>query len=143
MAMTPASLADRAHDGKARRRVEQVTGGVDTHAYIHVAAAIDQVGREPGWAGFPTSPANPHFFIHYLNAPTIAAVSRTWVNRRLGISAQAIHRDRIVDEAIATGGDVRQISDYFGVTVATPTQYAEDADRHPRLSDGASSYLDT
>lgn len=44
-------------DGHAPAQVEQVTGGVDTHADTHVAAAIDQVGRELGWASFPTTPA--------------------------------------------------------------------------------------
>jgi transposase len=34
-----------------------VTGGVDTHADLHVAAALDQLGRELGWASFPTTPA--------------------------------------------------------------------------------------
>ena len=34
----------------------QVTGGVDTHADVHVAAAIDAVGRELGEAEFPASP---------------------------------------------------------------------------------------
>ena len=79
--------------------------------------------------------ANPHFFIQYLNAPTTAPVSRSWVNRRLGVSAQAIRRERIVDEAIATGGDVRQISDFFGVTIATAVHYTEVVD-HPGLRNG-------
>ena len=35
--------------------VVQVIGGVDTHADVHVAAAIDQVGREFGHAEFPTT----------------------------------------------------------------------------------------
>ena len=34
----------------------QITGGVDTHADVHVAAAIDRVGRELGHAEFPTTP---------------------------------------------------------------------------------------
>jgi len=34
-----------------------VTGGVDTHAEVHVAAALDQLGHELGWASFPTTPA--------------------------------------------------------------------------------------
>jgi transposase len=44
-------------DKRAPAQVEEVTGGVDTHADVHVAAAIDQVGRELGWASFPTTPA--------------------------------------------------------------------------------------
>jgi len=44
-------------DRHAPAQVVEVTGGVDTHADVHVAAAIDQVGRELGWASFPTTPA--------------------------------------------------------------------------------------
>src|SRR5271169_5424826 len=35
-----------------------VTGGVDTRADVHVGAALDQPGRELGWASFPTTPAD-------------------------------------------------------------------------------------
>jgi hypothetical protein len=79
--------------------------------------------------------ANPHFFIHYLNASTTGPVSRSWVNRRLGLSAQAIRQDHMVDEAIATGGDVRRICDFFGVTIATAVHYAAVVDR-PGLRGG-------
>jgi transposase len=41
----------------ARQLLVQVTGGVDTHADVHVAAAIDPVGRELGHASFVTTPA--------------------------------------------------------------------------------------
>ncbi len=33
----------------------RVTGGVDTHADVHVAAAVDQVGGVLGTASFPTT----------------------------------------------------------------------------------------
>jgi transposase len=36
-------------------RVPAITVGVDTHAEVHVAAVIDQVGRELGHASFPTT----------------------------------------------------------------------------------------
>jgi transposase len=36
--------------------IMQVVGGVDTHAEVHLAAVIDQVGRELGHAAFPTTP---------------------------------------------------------------------------------------
>jgi transposase len=36
--------------------IVQVVGGVDTHDEAHVAAVIDQVGRELGHAQFPTTP---------------------------------------------------------------------------------------
>jgi transposase len=34
-----------------------VTGGVDTHADVHVAAAVDQVGRVLGTQAFPADAA--------------------------------------------------------------------------------------
>lgn len=34
-----------------------VTGGVDTHADVHVAAVVDQVGRMVGTAAFPANAA--------------------------------------------------------------------------------------
>jgi transposase len=34
-----------------------VTGGVDTHADVHVAAAVDENGGLLGVASFPTTPA--------------------------------------------------------------------------------------
>jgi hypothetical protein len=34
-----------------------VTGGVDTHADVHVAAVVDRVGRVLGTGAFPASPA--------------------------------------------------------------------------------------
>lgn len=34
-----------------------VTGGVDTHKDVHVAAALDQLGRVLGTSSFPTTPA--------------------------------------------------------------------------------------
>lgn len=40
----------------------------------------------------------------------------------------------MVDEAIATGGDVRQICDFFGVTVNRAVHYAEVVE-HPALGD--------
>lgn len=94
--------------------------------------------------------ANPYFFIQYLNAPTTSPVSRNWVNRRLGIAARAIRQDRIVGEAIATGGDVRRICDFFGVTVNTAIHYSEvlnypglREDQAQAGSPGLSSRLDT
>jgi transposase len=34
-----------------------VTVGVDTHVDVHVAVALDQLGRRLGWLSFPTTPA--------------------------------------------------------------------------------------
>jgi transposase len=41
------------------------------------------------------------------------------------MAAQTVRRDRILDEAFATGGDLRQVSDMFGVSVATAHRFAD------------------
>ncbi|MFI6741237.1 hypothetical protein ACIBI9_50690 [Nonomuraea sp. NPDC050451] len=47
---------------------------------------------------------------------------RLLVNATLGISAQALVEDRVLDEATATG-DVRRICDLFDITVETALRY--------------------
>jgi hypothetical protein len=42
-------------DNNVPAQVLEVTGGVDTHADAHVAAALDHLGRELGWTSFPTT----------------------------------------------------------------------------------------
>jgi integrase len=86
---------------------------------------------------------NPHLFIHYLSATTTSPVQRPWVTNRLGTSAQALRQDRIIDEAQATGGDLRRICDFFGVTMATAEHYATilnhpDLDTEPTRPDASS-----
>jgi len=49
------------------------------------------------------------------------------------MSGSAVRRDRIVDETIATGGDLRRVSDFFGVTVTTTEHYATVLG-HPSLA---------
>lgn len=78
---------------------------------------------------------NPHFFIHNWSAGTIGPTRPYWVNGRLGMSAQAIRQDRMVDEAQATGGDLRRMADFFGVTIDTAAHYASMLN-HPELTNG-------
>lgn len=75
---------------------------------------------------------NPYFFIHLHSAGTTDPVRRHWVNSRLGMPAQAIRADRIVDEVHATAGDLRRICDFFGVTMTTAEHYASSL-THPAL----------
>lgn len=72
--------------------------------------------------------ANPHLFIHYRNANTTTAPTPCWIRRRLGMAAQSIRQDRILDEAVATGGDVRRVCDFFGLSIASAVRYAANAD---------------
>lgn len=82
---------------------------------------------------------NPHLFIHYRCAGTLAPVRCQWVNDKLGMSAMAIRQDRIVDEAHATAGDLRRICDFFGVTMATAEHYATTLNHPGITSDTVSS----
>ncbi|WP_188197586.1 hypothetical protein [Nonomuraea sp. SYSU D8015] len=61
-------------------------------------------------------------FINADTAVVISPVSAFWINATLGISAQALREDRILDEAAATG-DVLRICDLFDVTVETALRY--------------------
>jgi hypothetical protein len=78
--------------------------------------------------------ANPHLFIHYRNANTTSPVTPWWISKRLGMSGQSIRQDRILDEAHASGGDVRLICDLFGLSVAGAYRYTTTVD-HPGISD--------
>ncbi len=77
--------------------------------------------------------ANPHLFIHYRTATGTGPVGGRWVGLTLGMSPHALRQDRILDEVNATDGDVRRLSDLFGVTVKTALRYAEVLD-HPDLT---------
>jgi integrase len=67
--------------------------------------------------------ANPYLFMNYRSAYTNAAVTPWWIRKRLGMSAQAIRQDRILDEAHATSGDLRRLCDLFGLSVAGAYRY--------------------
>ncbi|TMQ95308.1 hypothetical protein ETD83_22535 [Actinomadura soli] len=90
-----------------------------------LAAYLDD--RHCRWPGG----RNPHFFLHWLSASDTGPVSRHWVNGRLGMTAMAARQDRIVDEALATGGDMRRICDLCGVTITTAEHHASVLG-HPR-----------
>lgn len=85
-------------------------------------------------AAYPNSP-NPHLFIHWRNAMYLRPVTPWWIRRRLGMSGQAIRQDRILDEAHATAGDVRQVCDLFGLSVAMALRYTATVARIPDLDD--------
>jgi hypothetical protein len=76
---------------------------------------------------------NAHFLIHSRSAATLEQVKVPWLTRKLGMSANALRRDRILAEVHA-GGDLRQICDFFGVTIATAEHYASTIN-HPELDD--------
>jgi hypothetical protein len=81
--------------------------------------------RQHSW---PTA-INPHLFIHARSRDTTRAVTPWWIRHQLGISGQQIRFDRILDEAHATGGDIRRLIDLFGLSFETARRYAITVNR--------------
>ncbi|GAB3000987.1 hypothetical protein GCM10017788_50880 [Amycolatopsis acidiphila] len=65
---------------------------------------------------------NPYLFINLHTAVRTCRVDPTWISTTIGFSAQAIREDRILHEAITTG-DVRRLSDLFGLTIGGAERY--------------------
>ncbi|WNV90219.1 hypothetical protein [Umezawaea sp. Da 62-37] len=86
--------------------------------------------RHQRWPGS----INTHFFVHYLNTGSDRPVTSNWINKRIGMSPRTLRQDRILDETIATGGDMRRVCDFFGVVMATAMHYATVLD-HPSFTD--------
>lgn len=72
---------------------------------------------------------NPHLFIHFRSAARHDPVGNRWVKLTLDLpgGARALRHDRIVDEAIATGGDTRRICDLFGLSIQQAIRYTQGA----------------
>lgn len=71
---------------------------------------------------------NPYLFINLHTAVRTCPVDPTWISATIGFSAQAIREDRILHEAITTG-DVRRLSDLFGLTIGGAERYTNP--HHP------------
>lgn len=67
---------------------------------------------------------NPHLFVNRRSATHTRPVNDNWIRDTLGMAPDAVRRDRILDEAFATAGDLRQLTDMFGIHVATADRYA-------------------
>jgi len=78
---------------------------------------------------------NPHLFVSRRTAPRFVPVGRQfpWLNTRL--RPQALREDRILQEIIATGGDVRRICDLFGLSINAALRYSATIG-HPELAQG-------
>ncbi|MEV0050487.1 hypothetical protein AB0H34_08345 [Saccharopolyspora shandongensis] len=77
--------------------------------------------------------ANPHLFTSKRTALGTEPVGVKWITRSIGMTVQVIREDRIVDELIASEGDLRRICDLFGLTIAGAERYAATLG-HPGLS---------
>jgi hypothetical protein len=104
------------HDGRLHLdgRVIPLAGPVRER----LAAWLDERARR-----WPAT-VNPHLFINWYTAVRETPVSSPWISHTLGISPQAVREDRILDEALATGGDIRRLCDLFGLTVGGAERYA-------------------
>ncbi|MEV0734331.1 hypothetical protein [Polymorphospora sp. NPDC050346] len=75
--------------------------------------------RQTTWPHTP----NPHVFIHVRSAITTRPVTVWWIRHQLGIAGQHIRLDRILDEAHATGADIRHLMNLFGLSVEGAHRY--------------------
>jgi len=74
--------------------------------------------------------ANPHLFINSRSAAALNPPGYRWVHLKLDIpgGVTAIRADRILDEAEATGGDIRRITAMFQMSVTAAERYAYAVD---------------
>ncbi len=77
---------------------------------------------------------NSHLFVNKHTALRLGRVSSTWISQANKIPVQAIREDRILHEALANRGDVRLLSDLFGLTTGGAERYAHTIDQSEQLS---------
>lgn len=78
----------------------------------------------------PTS-VNPHTFIQARNWTNTRPCTNWWIRKQLGTSGDRIRQDRILDEAHANGGDMRDLCDLFGLSITGAARYATPSTRWP------------
>lgn len=76
--------------------------------------------------------ANPYLSLHQRNALRVTPPKPDWISLRLAGIAQIIREDRILDELLATGGDLRRLCDLFGLSSSGAERYL-GALNHPDL----------
>ncbi len=69
--------------------------------------------------------ANPHLFITARTAVRDTHATSGWLLDKVGVAPETIRQDRILHEALATGGDTRRLCDLFGITIAAAQQYTD------------------
>lgn len=75
---------------------------------------------------------NPHLFINRRTAPRLIPTGPSFPLLGSTLRAQALREDRILHEIHATGGDVRRICDFFGLSFSGATRYLGTVE-HPDL----------
>lgn len=106
----------------------------DLHSgYLHldqrtIPLAIPVRDRVKAWLKYREqcwpNTANQHLFISRQSATEHRPVGYDWVTRRIGTTTQKVREDRILQELIATNGDLRRICDMFGLTIGGAKRYA-------------------
>ncbi len=131
-------------------RALQVTDLHDGRLHLgdHVVLLAEPVRqRLAAWLDHRTrswpNTANTHLFIHYRNATTTTSVTPWWIGKQLGISPLSIRQDRILDEAQATGGDIRALCDLFGLSITGAYRYLTVVEHHDLRSTRQSTVEDT
>jgi hypothetical protein len=84
------------------------------------------------------STANPHLFVNSRSAWRNTPVGHRWVQLKIGedLTVQRIREDRILDEAHASRGDTRRISDLFGLSIQAASRYTDTVE-HPAFGANA------
>ncbi|WP_337313611.1 hypothetical protein [Candidatus Aeolococcus gillhamiae] len=96
---------------------------------VRLAAWLDH--RVSTWPGS----INPHLFVSRRSAPRVIPVGRQFPWFRTKLRPQALREDRILQEILATGGDIRRICDLFGISVSSALRYGATVG-HPDLAEG-------
>lgn len=77
-------------------------------------------------ADWPTT-ANPYLLVNSRSAWRDTPVGHRWIQLKIGteLTVQRIREDRILDEAHASQGDTRRISDLFGLSIPAASRYTD------------------
>ncbi len=79
---------------------------------------------------------NPHLFVNKHTALRWGPVSSNWISQTNNIPVQTIREDRILHEALANSGDVRLLSDLFGLSIGGAGRYAHTIDQPEESGSG-------
>ncbi len=134
-ALAVALVAFHAIPSRQLRRI-QLTDIVDGRLTIDgrvIPLAAPVLPRLAAWLDLRNqtwpNTVNPNLFINRRTAPRLIPVSRSFAWDQIGIPAQALREDRIIDEVQATGGDIKRLCELFGIGVEAALRYTRILDR--------------
>ncbi|MFE3778914.1 hypothetical protein ACFXPA_12200 [Amycolatopsis sp. NPDC059090] len=94
---------------------------------VRLAAYLDHRARQ-----WPET-TNPYLLVNRRSAPRDTPVDARYPWKKIPLAPRPLREDRILHEVFATGGDVRQICDLFGMSINAAMRYGSALD-HPALS---------